>query len=345
MGESSQTPCYPPTLAVGKGYLQGSGRNVRAHGSVKYKIEALLHCDDTVICAREADIKVVNCVNDLPPPIPLDDFPDEYRCAISKSLAGGRLKSWLSRKFIAPIPQPHMTIEVIEPQAICLVLGSPSDGPSTIDLTTTFRLSQLPHARSDAGFRPDIVHMTMDWSLKTTTFVAVIPMREMPARAETMSNPFIARTSVCTPERSGKMVLRDWQSTYRQDGLLGIPFDSGQEWCRESTEAPCGEEGRLEWYIEQRLYLTIDTTQECATTFFTPYISRRHTLQLRLGCHNMGNTMTQFKFEVPVQIVLLDRSPSSRGLEERNVHGSVPSPGDDWHQAQTELSESPPYVR
>lgn len=345
MDESSQTSCYPPSLVVGKRYLQGSGSNIRAHGAVTYRIEAFLHRGDDVICAREVDIKAVNGVDDIPPPVPLDDFPDEYRATVSKPLAGGRLRSWFSHKNIVAKARPHLSISVLEPQAICLVRGLQSESAETIDLMSMFRISLPQNMRADDCFRPDDVHMTMEWSLKTTTFVAVTPMQEMPTRAETMSNGFIGRISAYSAERSAKMVLRNWQSSNRHDSPPEIASACGRMNCIDSSRLGVSKEDRREWLIEQRLHLTVATTQENATTFFTPYISRRHTLQLRLDCHTTGNPITQFQFEVPVQLVLLDKSPCSRQLQQGFVYGPVPVLEQVSARAQAELSASPPYVR
>lgn len=340
MGESSQSPCYPPTLSVGKDCLQESDSNVRAHGSVKYQIDVHLHRSDRIICSRQADIHVVNSVNQLPPPIPLDDFPNEYRCAATKLLSVGKIKAWFFPRNIAPKPRPQLTIEFLEPRVICLDFSPQCNRLETVDLMATFRI----RTRSSTDLPPDDLHVTMRWLLKTTTFVAVIPMQEMPTSSETTSNAFVARTSESTPERNAKMLIRDWQISTSCHNLSEVAVDAEQPadqvsmWThRTNVDAP-------QWSNKQHLHLAVAGKWDCPTTFFTPYISRRHTLQLRLDCHAMGNSITQFKFDLPVQIVLLNALSNSSEQDEAPTHGSAASSDGVSFEAQQESAESPPYV-
>jgi hypothetical protein len=148
-------------------------------------------------------------------------------------------------------------------------------------------------------------------------------MGEMPTRAETAANPFITRTSIHTPARTAKTILRDWRpvrAAVLQDPTVEAggnaehqPHGPLQQLSREPipTADTC-------WTTKQNFHLTIAETIECLTTFSTPYISRRHTLQLQLECEGWGATKARFQLEVPIQIVMRGDAVSNGGVGQRH---------------------------
>jgi len=322
-GGPGQTSCYPPSLEVGKRYLSSPSSNIRSHGFVRYHVEARLYEGDRMIMARTADIRVLNTITELPPPIPLDDFPEEYACAVSKLLGSGKIKTWWSNRCNAHNSPMRLSITIPEPTVLRLGYdhSQQNNDPTTnaIELIAALNLKTFSLAADEIPAPPEDLHVTMSWLLKTTTFVSVVPMENTPTLAETASDPYIARSSTCTPLRTAKMVLRDWipTSITSSDGISQpSPIDHASASAFQSAPLPlprCSSSfsGRpkksnisyeADWHKKERLHLPLPGIPECPTTFSTPYISRRHCLHLQLECRSPGCASVLFRFRVPVQI-------------------------------------------
>lgn len=313
IGESSPLPCYPPSLEVGKRYLSGTSSNVRAHGFVRYHIEARLYEGDRVVIARIADIKVLNTTTETPPPIPLDDFPDDYTCTLSKLIGSGKIKTWWSSRCNAPNPRMRLSVTIPEPAVLRLghALHRDQSTADAIDLVATINLKTFSINADEINMPPAELHVTMSWLLSTTTFVSVVPMENMPTLTETASDPYTARSSSSTPLRTAKMVLHDWLPAV--NGSNHIPrqeqgHQSLQSHQSQATTRPEPQKSdssyEAHWHTSQNLHLTLPGLSKGSTTFSTPFISRRHCLLLQLECRSQGCAAVQFKFRIPVQIAL-----------------------------------------
>jgi hypothetical protein len=314
IGASNQIPCYPPSLEVGKRYLSGVSSNIRAHGFVRYHIEARLYEGDRVVIARIADIKVLNTITETPPPIPLDDFPDDYTCTTSKPIGSGKIKTWWSNRCNVPNPRMRLSVTIPEPAVLRLghALRRDDSTADAIDLIATINLKTFSFTADEIKVPPEELHVTMSWLLSTTTSVSVVPMENMPTLTETASDPYTARSSSSTPLRTAKMVLHDWApattndtnpiSILRQQQQHQQQQQQGEQPLTEPPTPPNGYEAR--WQTSQTLHLTLPGLPEGSTTFSTPYISRRHCLLLQLECRSQGSAAVQLKLRIPVQIAL-----------------------------------------
>ena len=185
----------------------------------------------------------------------------------------------------------------------------------------------------------------MTWSLKTTTFVAVVPMEEMPTRAETAANPYVTRTSTYTPAHTAKTILRGWRPVTFQHQE---PETAGDEHghVHQVPQAPAPTDYEARWNTRQNFHLAVADTIDCLTTFSTPYISRRNTMQLQLECFGWGATTAHFKLEVPIQIAMRIDAVGNNGasLPFAPRNSSYFIDGVEL-EAQADHSASPLYVR
>jgi hypothetical protein len=313
IGVSSPLPCYPPSLEVGKRYLSGTSSNIRAYGFVRYHIEARLYEGDRVAIARIADIKVLNIITETPPPIPLDDFPDDYTCTLSKLIGSGKIKTWWSNRCNVPNSRMRLSVTIPEPAVLRLghALHRDESTADAIDLVATINLKTFSFNADEINTPPGELYVTMSWLLSTTTFVSVVPMENMPTLTETASDPYTARSSSSTPLRTAKMVLHDWFPAVnasnhiprQEQGHQSRQSHQSQPSTRpEPQKSDNGYEAR--WQTSQNLHLTLPGLSEGSTTFSTPFVSRRHCLLLQLECRSQGCAAVQFKFRIPVQIAL-----------------------------------------
>jgi hypothetical protein len=315
IGASNQLPCYPPSLEVGKRYLSGVSSNIRAHGFVRYHIEARLYEGDRVVVARIADIKVLNTIIETPPPIPLDDFPDDYTCTISKLIGSGKIKTWWSNRCNAPNHRMRLSVTIPEPAVLRLshALRRDDSTADAIDLVAVINLETFALTAEEIKAPPEELHVTMSWLLSTTNFVSVVPMENMPTLKETASDPYTARSSSSTPLRTAKMVPHDWTPTTTTTDINPLSNSQQQQQQGQQPQQPHPKQQQppnspngyaAHWQTSQPLHLTLPGLSEDSTTFSTPYISRRHCLLLQLECRSQSSAAVQFKFRIPVQIAL-----------------------------------------
>lgn len=332
-------------MSVGKQYLQGAGSNIRAHDLVHCQVEVYLCTRSRVVCSRQADIEILNGVTNIPPPIPLDDFLNEYICTKSRSLRGGKIRTWFTQRNV-PRTRLCLTVETSEPQVLCLHPVPQNKRSESVDLEVEFYLSRIMETARFAHTQPDDMCVTVTWFLKTTTFVAVVPMEEMPTRAETAANHFVTRTSTYTPARTAKTILRDWRPVVFQHPVVEAAENAAYSPVIQVPQSPIPTASETRWTTKQNFHLTIAKTIECLTTFSTPYISRRHTLQHQLECQIWGTTMAQFKLEVPIQVAMRGDAVSSDGAGLHSASSSssyfIDGVGS---EAQADNSSSPLYVR
>lgn len=283
-------------------------------------------------------------MTDPPPPIPLDDFPHDYICSTSKSLSGGKIRTWFAQRNTQK-PRLHLTIETGEPHVLCLHPVLRNKRLESVDLEILFKMSRLLETADIAHTWPDDLHVTLTWSLKTTTFVAVVPMEELPTRAETATDPFVTRTSTYTPAHTAKTILRDWYPVTDQRHAIGITSNDEHQPLHQVQQAPVTTASETLWSAKQNFHLAIADTTDCLTTFSTPYISRRHTLQLQLECHSWKTVTAQFKLEVPIQIAMRGDaadSESSNGSQASSAPYLIDGEG---LTTQAYPAASPLYVR
>ena len=260
-----------------------------------------------MVTARVADIRVLNTTTETPPPIPLDDFPDDYTCTASKLIGNGKIKTWWSNRCNAPNPRMHLSIQIPEPAVLHLDHSLQKDTVNAIDLIAKINLRTFSFHVDEANAPPEELHVTMSWLLRTTTFVSVVPMGNMPTLTETASDPYTARSSSSTPLRTAKMVLRDWSpATIETSAPTYQPFlnDTPRPQLFAGTKDSPPKAYEAQWQASERLHLTLSGLSESSTTFSTPYISRRHCVHLQLECRSQNSAAVQFKFRVPVQIAL-----------------------------------------
>lgn len=216
---------------------------------------------------------------------------------------------------------------------------------SCVNLDATFHLDRSSENANEASRLPDNMHVTISWLLKTTTFVAVVPMHELPTMQDTIADPYIAASSTSTPLRTVKLVLRDWTSC--ADGCApssSVNPHSVQRSTVNVTTAHGGFEAR--WHRHERLFLPLADLSDCSTTFSTPYISRRHTIQVQIESRCPASSKVQLKMRVPIQIV---KTALSLGTCGGGVAPSNELTEDQSHSAtltrQRSSAESPVCVR
>lgn len=311
--EVVQTSCYPPSISVEGRRLQDL-QATPDNGIVAYRVEVVLLDNDIVVGSQQARIRVLNASNDVSPPISLDDFPGDYVCSMHKQLGFGKVRTWMSHKIAPPNPRFLVAIEVQEPKPIRLDPFSKSSNPGFVELVASLQFSQLYKTSEHQVQHPGAIEVNFQWSIKHTTFVSLVAMQKMPSRSSRVKNDFIRKFRTLTPTRKVKMVLRDWKAIERHDQAQGA------EAANPASETIAlgvaqGKGADIQWQSIQRLHLPIDLSSHCATTFFTPHISRRSALLLRLECCSDGAGRARFELEVPLQIVFINRSTRGLGLE------------------------------
>lgn len=297
------------------------------------------------VFSRQTDIRASNVSSETPPPISLDDFPDDYTCSIGKCISSGKIRSWWSSRPRASQPRLRLAVTIPEPEVMILSRAQQQGNVSCVNLDATFHLDRSSESADEASRVPDDMNITISWLLKTTAFLAVVPMHELPTFQDTAADPYIAALSTSTPLRSVKLVLRDWTSC--ADGcapLSSVNPHSVQRSTVNATTAPVGFEAR--WHKHERLFLPLADLSECSTTFSTPYISRRHTIEVQIESRSSGSSTVQLKLRVPIQIVKTALSLATYG------GGVAPSGELTEDQSdcatltrQTSSADSPVYVR
>lgn len=324
--------CYPPSLTVGTRRLRINSTSSRAHGSVRYQVVAQLFQGEREILCYLVDIGVTNVSLENPPPVSVDDFPGEYKCSNGKSIRSPPIiKTWRFSRPCSAQSRMRLAVTIREPKVMNLGTSRQQGKEHYMSLDALFHLHQASTSADEASKQPDEMHVTISWLLESTTFVSVVPLYELPTLQDAIADPYIAAAATSTPLRTIKLVLRDWTSC---DGGGAAPCPTGSQSVRKRrfilTTAPIEFESH--WHRHERLFLPLTELTEGSTTFSTPYLSRRHTIQLQLeGCRH-GATAVRLRLAVPLQIFKI-RPPN----ELTEAHASP--------ARQSPLVASPVYVR
>ncbi|TKA66984.1 hypothetical protein B0A55_11237, partial [Friedmanniomyces simplex] len=169
-----------PSLSVGKRNTLGTGTDARAYTTVRY--ELLEH---------------------LLPPIPLDDFPGEYICSSTKPLRSKKIAylgigPWSSTQ--------HLAVSVSEPAVIALDPGGEPLDSVTVALGV--RLSLLG-SDEHPDLPPDSMDFSLEWALRSTTFISVVPMQAAPTHSQSVASPVLVAITKLSAKHNTRTAYSD----------------------------------------------------------------------------------------------------------------------------------------
>jgi len=289
---------------IGRRDTLGTSTEAQACAFVRYELRAYLYAGDRVISSCQTDVRIHNTVTQCPPPVPSDDFPGEYTCSLARSLRSKKMaylgaRAWNNTQ--------QLSISVIEPAVVRL---DPSRAPQdsvTIALGVRFCLASCQDADKHEGLRPDTMELKLDWALRSTTFVSVVPLQAAPTRKQSITSPVIVSTAKLSAKHAAKTTFSDWGRTgdfpRTADGpQCRLHWTAGQKYSR--------------WFKDEDLHILVPLPSDRSPTFFTPHLIRRYSLQLKLDCRIHGTAATSFKFEVPIQIIWIQGTKGMTGVED-----------------------------
>lgn len=335
--------CYPPSLGIGTRYFRANSSSARTSACVAYEVAACIFDAQRVVSLRVAEIRAINAVSAMPPPIALDDFAGDYICTVSGVMRNGKVKNWWSGKTHHDHFDKKITITVLEPKVLQLRPETHHGDSKGVDVTATVDLTLL-NVMPGKIETPGDLEVIMTWTLETHTFIAVARMEHIPSLAEVSEDPFLGRRSTNTPPRTAKLVLRDWVSTSQmQNGA--IPVDQACSWSRAQDNDLAYKNLESHWHTSEHLRLTLGQISVFSTTFYTPFLARRHNLRLEMKCRSSESTTSTFSFRIPIQIALARQGSvdgQDSGLPEQRRNEIV---HDESRDATDVSSQCPVYSR
>lgn len=304
--EASQILCFPPSLTVGARNLLGSNGDAQASAVARYEVEARLCTGERVVRSVPAEIRIYITLAHVPPPVSLDDFPQEYTCSLSKPLRRKKQVVWSSSKASRFGDETRLTVTVLEPSALRLDPRRDQDHPVIITLAAEFSVIKCSRGAKVTDQPPDNMDVVLNWLLESTTFISLVPMHQIPTRKEAFKSPFVASPTTSSPWRTAKMSLHRWKavescvSSITSHGssapLIAVPARG----CSSSESAK--EHLNTKWRKEETLHLALTPPSDSMPTFFTPRLSRRYSLQLYFE-FQQHEKAAHFNLKVPVQII------------------------------------------
>lgn len=306
MEEASQLSSLPPSLAIGARNLRGSNIDTQSSAIARYEVEARLYTGERVVRSVSAEIRIYITLAHVPPPVSLDDFPQEYICSFSKPLRREKQVGWFSSNANRFDGETQVTVTVLEPSAVRLDPGREQDHPVTITLTADFSVIKSSRGAKVTDQPPDNMDVVLNWLLESTTFISVVPMQEIPTRKEAFNSPFIASSTTSSPWRTAKMHLYRWNvvescaSSVTSHGSSAPFIAVPARGCCSSESAT--EHLRTKWRKEETLHLALTPPSDSIPSFFTPRLSRRYSLHLHFEFQDHEKA-AHFNLQIPVQII------------------------------------------
>jgi hypothetical protein len=188
----------------------------RGGSHIEYVLKAWVIGNQTTHLLVSERIQIYACVNSLPPPTCLEDFPGEYLCQQVKSL---------SRPLF--FTECHLSLHVSEP---CPVDFKYPDDTAAAQFPVR---ALLGYGRGKTLSTPPPLNLRVTWTLKTHTFVSVERQHLNPTAQEVLRSPFLEKVQNTGKLQSCKMKLLQWnvhskkKSTWILDTTLWLPIASG----------------------------------------------------------------------------------------------------------------------
>jgi hypothetical protein len=171
-------------------------------------VKAWILRDRSVEGAVARDVQIYNCIDSLPPPVCLEDFPGEYVCRQEKSLTR-----------VLPVPGCYIAISIPEPRPV-EVRQDKGDAVAGFSMRVVLR-----NSRGKACVPPSPFDMHITWALKTHTFVSVTKQRVAPTSRAALLSPFLKEITGTSNPRKRKLRLPSWR----------VDVTEPRNWAQETT--------------------------------------------------------------------------------------------------------------
>jgi hypothetical protein len=230
---------------------------------VKYEIQALAYQDGEVVASVKLEVRIHDTVDYCPPPIHVDHFPAEYVIYQGKRL----------RKILA-LGGRRLTIAAAEPRPLHV---KQDVKVHLVAVPVRFALRKDPK-RPHSYPAPLSVKITSLLSAKT--FISIREMQYHPTVQHVKLSPYLAMVPRYGQTFNRKLKICEWKS-----------LQIGEEGSKESA-----------WTCDTFLWLPACEQSSLTPTFFTPYLSKRYSLSLRVDAKS-SDGKALFHLNMPLQIV------------------------------------------
>jgi len=244
---------------------------------VRYQLQAYAYHDEELQATAFQTISLYDSLDEAPPPISLDHFPEEYTVQQQGTLRNKRLRS-----------RGKLFVTTSEPMPVAIrqdhvpLIGIP------------IRLSLNPSSNNKSVSKPGKVELDLSSHLRCTTTIAVARMRYTPTKQQILRCPRTEETIANARPHRQKMLLSDWRHASEHHPRTPVlpPSSSLPE---KDTLGPA-------WTASTTLWIPLlDADAAPVPSFFTMYLARRYSVVVKLKVKGAGRAT--FRLCVPLQIL------------------------------------------
>lgn len=196
-GTNDRDGNLPSALLEKLNSISSTGQVVYQGGSkIFYRLEVSVVSQGRMHKQVSQDVQIFGCVDTIPPPIYIQDYPGEYTCKQIKSLF--RLLS---------VSGYSLTACIAEPSPLSSIL-SEDIRPAMFTLRM-FLTSQ----RGKSLLLPPSFELCVSWTLKTHTYWSVLERQVAPTSQEARTSPFTKEKARLGGTRNYKLLLSEWRAS------------------------------------------------------------------------------------------------------------------------------------
>ena len=237
------------------------------HGKIKYIVRIHVFRRGAIIGYAEKTLRIYNDM-DIQPPTCMVDFPSEYRWKLTKPSRGYCHGTGISFSACATEPAPFLFCDA-EDTALTML-------PITLGLNLPYEVkSQYP-----LKLLSETIEARITWRLKSLTFLSVCPLTSMPTIAQSTTQSSVSMMTANSQRHRLDWTLAPWESP--------------------STSKMKSPDGIWTQTVELPLLLSKLTLP--TPPIFTPFLSRRYHLSIKLKLVSRSSGKSSIELELPVQI-------------------------------------------